>query len=280
MEQVKQFYNWIKNIDPRYIVITNHILLMGTAIIFLDLRREWEQIALAVVVALGTELILSKITMKQKKFDLESRVLSSLVLALSTILLVRSSYWWFYGFIALVGVLSKYIIVNHEGRHIYNPTNVAIVFSLLVLPAFIQVRPDSFTTHIFSLGCILFFGTWAIIRAKSWRMTLGYFGGICLIGYPASLIMDYPFLLIIGPELNVGVILFAFLMITDPITSPRNHNLQWLFGFSIAAVNLILRYEQLYYSQFIALFIVLSFTSVFLKHRDSIFNAVRSYSRA
>jgi Na+-translocating ferredoxin:NAD+ oxidoreductase RnfD subunit len=92
--------------------------------------------------------------------------------------------------------------------------------------------------------------------------------------------MDYPFLLIIGPELNVGVILFAFLMITDPITSPRNHNLQWLFGFSIAAVNLILRYEQLYYSQFIALFIVLSFTSVFLKHRDSIFNAVRSYSRA
>lgn len=263
MEQVKNFCKdlYLKT-DPRYIVIVNHILLMSTAIILFDLRRSWDQIALAVIVAIATELILSKITFKQKTFDVKSRILSSLVLALSTILLVRSTYWWFYAFIAFVGVASKYIIVNNKGHHIYNPTNVAIVFALIILPEFIQVRPDSFTTHIFSLACILFFGTLAIIRANSWRMTLGYFGGICAIGIPASFIMDYPFLFIIGPELNVGVILFAFLMLTDPQTSPRKASHQWMFGFAIAAVNLVLRYEQLYYSPFIALFIVLSFSSL------------------
>ena len=263
MEQVKNFYNqYFKKLDPRYIVIVNHIVLMSTAIILFDLRRSWEQIALTITVAIATELLLSKITLKQQKFDVTSRVLSSLVLALSTILLVRSTYWWFYAFIAFVGVASKYILVNNLGRHIYNPTNVAIVFAIIILPEFMYARPDSFSTHFFSLSCILFMGTLAIIRADSWRMTVAYYLGICIFGFIGSLITDYPFLLILGPEFNVGVILFAFLMMTDPQTSPRHHHLQWIFGLTVAALSLLLRLEQLYYAPFIALFIVLSFSSL------------------
>lgn len=263
MERVKSFYKWFAHdLDPRYVVIVNHILLMSTAILLFDLRRSWEQIALAIIVAIATELVLSKLTLKQKKFDIESRVLSSLVLALSSILLVRSAYWWFYAFIAFVGVASKYLILNEKGRHVYNPTNVAIVFAIIVLPEFMFARADSFSTHIFSLSCILFFGTIAIIKADSWRMTLGYYAGIFAFGIPASVATGYPFVLILGPELNVGVILFAFLMMTDPQTSPRHHTLQWLFGLTVAAASLILRFEELYYAPFMALFIVLSFSSL------------------
>lgn len=263
MDRALNLYNKIYEIiDPRYIVIVNHVLLMSTAILFFGLRRSWEQIALAIVVAVVTELILSKITEKQKTFDVKSRVLSSVVLALSTILLVRSSHWWFYGFIALVGVASKYIIVNNLGRHIYNPTNVAIVFAIIVLPEFMYARADSFSTHFFSLSCIVFFGILAVIKANSWRIVLAYYIGIFLFGIPGSLAAGYPFLLILGPELNAGVILFAFLMITDPQTAPRPASHQWLFGLAVAAVNLILRFEQLYYAPFISLFIVLSFSSL------------------
>ena len=183
MEQVKEFCSRLfYKTDPRYIVILNHVILLSTAILFFGLRRTWDQMTFAVVVAIATEIILSAITLKQKTFDIKSRVLSSLVLALSTLLLVRSSYWWFYGFIAFVGVASKYILLNDKGRHIYNPTNVAIVFAIIVLPEFMFVRPDSFSTHIFSLACILCFGTMAVIRADSWRMTLSYFLGIVALG--------------------------------------------------------------------------------------------------
>jgi Na+-translocating ferredoxin:NAD+ oxidoreductase RnfD subunit len=264
MAKVKTLYNkTIGAIDPRYYLIINHAVLLLTAVILFDLRRSWEQIVLAIVVAVITELLLSKITLKQKKFDPKDRVISAVALALGALLLVRSPYWWFYGFIACIGVISKYIVLNKEGRHIYNPTNVAIVFAIIVLPEFLHVRPDSFTTHIFSLLCILFWGGLAIIRANRWRITLGYFLGIFLIGTLATILTGYPFLLIIGPELNATIILFAFLMITDPQTTPRNVKLQWIFGFSIAAINLFLRYEQLYYTQFISLFIVLSFSVLF-----------------
>lgn len=266
MNKIKNLYDLtLGRVDARYLVIINHIILLVSAIFFLDLRRSWEQVVFVLVVAIVTELVLSRITLKQKTFDVKSRIISSTVLALSTLLLIRSSFWWFYGLIAVVGVLSKYVLVNHEGRHVYNPTNVAIVFGLIVFPEFVNVRIDSFSANLLPLLCIVFFGTIAIIRANSWRLTLGYFGGIIIFGFPFALIMDYPFLLVFGPEMNAAVVLFAFLMITDPQTSPRVPHLQWIFGLLVAAVNLFLRYEQLYYSQFMALFIVVSFSILLTK---------------
>ena len=263
MATVQKLYNnTIGRFDPRYYLITNHALLLFTAVFMFDLRRSWEQIVLAVLVAVVTELVLSRVTLKQKTFDVKDRIISAVALALGALLLIRSPYWWFYGFIAGIGVLSKYLILNKEGRHIYNPTNVAIVFGIIVFPEFLHARPDSFTTHIFSLLCIIFWGSIAIIRADRWRITLAYFAGIFSIGTVATLITGYPFLLIVGPELNATIVLFAFLMITDPQTSPRHHLMQWLFGLTIAAIALFLRFEQLYYSSFISLFIVLSFSSL------------------
>ena len=264
MEQVKNLYNrYLKTLDPRYIVILNHTILLLTAVLFFDLRRGWDQITLSVGVAIISELIFSRITGKQRKFDVKDRILSALILGLSTVLLVRSSYWWFYGLIAFFGVASKYLLVNDRGRHVFNPTNVAIVFAIIILPEFMYARADSFSVHIFSLCCIAILGTIACIKAGSWRISLGYYLGVCLFGTLGSFITGYPFLLVLGPELNVGVILFALLMITDPQTSPREVKLQWLFGLSIAAINMLLRFEQLYYAPFIALFIVLSFSSLF-----------------
>lgn len=256
------YHRMMDKIDPRYLVIVNHTILLLSAVMFLDLRRSWEQILLAIVLAVVTELILAKLTSKQEKFDVSDRVLSAVVLALGALILVRSAYWWFYGFIAVVGVISKYLLTNENRRHIYNPTNVAIVFALIVLPDYLSVRPDSFSTHFSSLCCILFFGTIAVLKANSWRITLGYFLGIVLLGLPFAQISGYQYLLVFGPELNVTVVLFAFLMITDPLTSPRTPYFQWIFGFLIAAVNLFLRYQELYYSQFIALFIVISFFTI------------------
>lgn len=263
-------------IDPRYLVLINHIILMSTAVLFFGLRRSWEQIAFVLVVTIVAELLLSWVTNKQKNFNIADRILSSAVLAFGALLLVRSSDWWFYGFIGLVGVISKYILVNEKGRHIFNPTNVAIVFAIIVLPQFMNVRVDSFSAHIFSLCCILFFGMIAIIRANSWRITLGYYLGILVLGMAAYYVFNLHPLLIIGPTVNATIVLFAFLMITDPQTSPRDTNLQWIFGISIAVVDLILRYYQLYYSQFMALFIVIAFFNTFHKVAIKLFQPTPS----
>jgi Na+-translocating ferredoxin:NAD+ oxidoreductase RnfD subunit len=61
---------------------------------------------------------------------------------------------------------------------------------------------------------------------------------------------------ILYPELGAFGIIFAFLMITDPRTTPASHSHKFLFGFVVAMGVLVLRALQVCYPNFIALFTV------------------------
>ena len=253
------FIDWIKSIDPRYYLIANHTILLSCGMLLLSLKRTPLQIAVAVGACIAVELIMSRITMKQGTFDIKSRIMSSLILGLSSVILVRSYDWWFYGVIAIVGVLSKYLFVNHNGRHIFNPTNVAVLFAVIVLPEAMVFRPDTFAGHPAPLVCITIFGLLATIRADVWRVPLGYVIGLIAIGIPLGHVMGFHWLMVIGPEITVSTFLFMMLMITDPLTCPENHKEQLLFGILVAVVNLFLKYQEMYYTLFMALFIVTAF---------------------
>jgi Na+-translocating ferredoxin:NAD+ oxidoreductase RnfD subunit len=56
--------------------------------------------------------------------------------------------------------------------------------------------------------------------------------------------------------MNTSTLIFAFLMMTDPRTTPESPARQWAFGAAVAAIHLCLRYAQVPYSPFIALFVV------------------------
>jgi len=255
-----------ERIDPRWYVVANHVTLVLTGILFFGLQRDWLQVAFCVVAGCGTELVAAKLFRKHPDFKAGDRLLSASVACWGALVLIRSSDWWFYGAVVSAGLLSKYLLVNEKGRHFFNPLDFAIVFSLAFAPDHLFVRTDQFSsdegTFFTLLPVVLAFGLLAAIRANRWRESLGYYAIVFGIGLPIGRLLGIKALWIIAPELNTSTVIFALLMITDPRTSPAAPRSQWAFAAAVTLLHLVLRYQQVPYSPFVALFGVTGLWSV------------------
>lgn len=160
--------------------------------------------------------------------------------------------------LAALAVFSKYLIRKNEKDHIFNPANFAIIFALCFVPAeFYEFRVDDFSASPYPLVHVVAIGLVATGLANVWRVTLGYFAAAWLSALTLFPHQDYFDLVhALGPELGASSLIFAWLMITDPRSAPRHIGLQWLFGAVIGLSHIVLRYHEVSYSRFIALFFV------------------------
>lgn len=248
--------NSFRRLDPRWIVLLNHTLLVGLGIFFYQLPRSGVQVIFALICAIVVELLAAHFWKKNVFSTWQDRSLSAVVSGLGTLVLLRSPDWWFYGFVSAIAIASKYLITGVHRRHVFNPTNFAIVFSVAVLPNHLHIYPDQFSNSPVLIAVILCCGTLAIARANRWRMTLGYFLGVLSFGVPIGAALGYKSLWILAPEINTSTLTFVLTMITDPKTSPSKSSFQWLFGAIVAVAHLYMRFQQVPYSSFIALLLV------------------------
>src|SRR5579872_7452968 len=117
-------------VDPRWYVFINNMALLVLGMAFFGLQRDLGQVLFCFAVGNATEVVGAALSKKHPRFLLRDRLLSASIACVSTLILVRSSDWWFYGFLCGLAILSKYILVDENGRHFFNPTNLAIVFAL------------------------------------------------------------------------------------------------------------------------------------------------------
>ena len=257
---------WFQRVDPRWYVVGNHVVLVGVGVAFLGLQRDWLQVAFCVGLGCATELAAAAVFKKHPSLRIRDRLLSANVACWGALVLIRSNDWWFYGVVVSIGLLSKYVLVNEKGRHFFNPLDFAVVFSLAFAPDHLFVRTDQFSsdeaTFFLLLPVVLAFGLLAAIRAKRWRQTLAYYAIVGLVGVPVGMALGVKWLWVLAPELNTSTLIFAFLMITDPRTSPEAPRSQWVFAGAVTLLHLLLRYEQVPYSPFVALFGVTGLWSV------------------
>jgi Na+-translocating ferredoxin:NAD+ oxidoreductase RnfD subunit len=258
--------SWLRRqferIDPRWFVLINNSILLFFGRELLGLQRDATQIIGGLLAGAVSELALARLTDKHGGLRVGDRLLSSTVAAVSTLVLLRSEYSWFYAVAVTIAIASKYVVTNALGKHLYNPTDFAIVFLLSFFPRLIFVRPDQFPTFVPLVGMIIAFGVMATVRARRWAVTLGYYATIFAIGLPLGAWLGYKSIWVLGPELNSSTLIFTGFMMTDPKTSPQRAARQWLFGAAIAFVHLYLRYRQIPFSPFIALFAVTTLRSL------------------
>ncbi|HEY2517378.1 MAG TPA: RnfABCDGE type electron transport complex subunit D [Polyangiaceae bacterium] len=253
---------WFTRLDPRLFVLANNALLLVLGMAFSGLQRDVTQLALALAVGLSAEWVLAKVTRKHAVLLFRDRMLSALVATVSTMILVRSPVWWFYGLLTGVAILSKYVLVDERGRHVFNPTNFAIVFALAFLSDAVFVRPDDFSGEPLYRLMIPVFGFLAVLRGARWRCSAAYFATVACLGVPLGMLAGLKPLWIVAPEMNTSTWIFAFLMIPDPKSSPASPRGQWLFGAAVATLHLGMRYAQVPYSPFVSLFTVTALRSV------------------
>jgi hypothetical protein len=256
---------WLRAIDPRWFVLGNNTLLLVWGLAFFGLQRSAVQIVGCFAATIGAELALSRIASSKSASRVAAskrapriadRCLSAATAAASTLILLVSPVPWFYALVGAIAIASKFLVRTAAGKHVFNPTNFAIVFSVALLPDLLLVRPDQFSGSPWLMAQIFVFGVLAVIRGARFRTTLGYYLTILGFALPVGTLLGVKALWILAPEMNTSTLIFACLMITDPQTTPAAPGRQWAFGAAVGLVHVCLRYIQVPYSPFIALFVV------------------------
>jgi hypothetical protein len=172
-----------------------------------------------------------------------------------------------------VAICSKVIfrapVGDGKTQHIFNPSNLAIVATLMLFPSIGVAPPYHFTenltgvmhwvlpgivlttgiiVHAFFTGRLILVLTWLIAFIIQGQVRSWYFGTSWIV--PMT------------PMTSAAFMVFTLYMIPDPATTPVKPLQQVLFGIAIAAVYGTLLVSHMVYGLFIALVIVCALRGV------------------
>jgi hypothetical protein len=166
-----------------------------------------------------------------------------------------------------VAICSKVIfrapVGDGKTQHIFNPSNLGIVATLLLFPSIGVAPPYHFTENLTGMwhwalpGFVL--ATGIIVHALfTGRLTLVLTWLVAFIiqGQVRSWYFGTSWIVPLTPMTSAAFMVFTLYMIPDPATTPIKPLRQALFAMTIAAVYGVLLVEHMVYGLFIALVIV------------------------
>ncbi|HEV7921514.1 MAG TPA: DUF2330 domain-containing protein [Thermoanaerobaculia bacterium] len=212
--------------DPRHFQIAalTALLLYGIAVLRFDVTTM--RALLIVGTALAAQWLCSKLT--KQRFDPRSALIS----ALSLCLLLRSNNVGWLLAAAVIAIASKFVL-RIRGKHLFNPTNGAIV-ALMLITDRIWVSPGQWGNAAFFAFLIACLGALVVNRAERGDVTWAFivFWSALLIG--RSLYLGEPLTIPLHRLQNGALLLFTFFMISDPKTTPDRRTGRILFAALVA----------------------------------------------
>lgn len=199
--------------DPRHyqIAILSTLIAVGVSQFGFHLPL-WHAVS-----CIGSALFIQFIGDKFLKRNLDIR--SPLITSLSLTLLLRTGSVWLSLLAGVLSIGSKYLI-RVRGKHIFNPANFGIVVVALLFTS-AWVSPGQWGVAPLMALLIVGLGGLVTSKAKSWDISLAFFGFYAALVVSRALWLGDP-LTIPAHQLQSGAILiFAFFMISDPKTSPN-----------------------------------------------------------
>ena len=216
----------MKRFDPRLYQIGALTLLLLYGIFALSFDVTLFRAALLVGTAIGTQAIFA--WMKGVAFDPRSAAISGLSLSL----LLRSESIALLIAAAVIAVASKFV-VRIRGKHIFNPTNIAIVAMMLV-SKHVWVSPGQWGNVAFFGFLIACIGGLVVNRAARSDVTYAFIIAWSALVIGRSLWLGEPMTIPIHRLENGALLLFTFFMISDPKTTPDSRAGRILFAALVA----------------------------------------------
>lgn len=163
--------------------------------------------------------------------------------------------WYYFAGISVAGVLTKYY-VRHRGRHVFNPSNVALVVAFLVFGSE-RLEPldywwAPFGWGMFAAYAVIFIGGILICRRlRLIEMGIAFYvtfvAGVAVLALLGQSITTrwsltpisgahFWWILATSPE----TLIFLYFMITDPKTTPDGRGARILFGCSVGVMSTVL----------------------------------------
>lgn len=237
-------------LDNRYLppLLITSILL--TANLTFGILEGWLNTGLAILTAIVTEIVLSKIT-----YNVWPHPASAYITGISVGILVRSPYIWPYVLCSFISILTKYVL-RANGRHLWNPSNFGVSACLFLAPATVSLLSIQWGNAIAPMVVIWILGSAIVYRVGRFHISATYVASFLLFSFVRTAITGSPWLANVAPITGPMYQLFIFFMVTDPKTTVRPKWGQCLVVFIVAFVEMLLRLNEVLYAPFYALFLV------------------------
>ena len=213
--------------DPRWyqIAILSSLLVYGLVELRFDLSLA------QVAVTLGSALLIQPAFTRWlglERFDPKSPLISGLSLCL----LLRASWPPLAATAALVAIGSKFLL-RSRGKHLFNPTNLALVVLLLVTDA-AWVSPSQWGSKVFFAFLLACAGGLVVYRSTRTDVTLAFLLAYLGVLFGRALWLGDPWAIPLHQAKSGALLLFAFFMISDPKTTPDSRLGRVLFAVAVA----------------------------------------------
>ncbi len=213
-------------LDPRWyqLAMLSALLLYGMLGVGFD--QTWSRIVLVVAAALATQFLCGWLW-RLPRFE----PLSALITGIGLATLLRTNDHETAMKAAAIAIAGKFL-VRWRGRHLFNPTNLALVAMLASGAGW--VSPGQYGHAAFVALLIVCVGLTVVGKAGRSDVTLAFLAVHAAILFGRSLWLGEP-LAIPLHRLQSGLLLqFAFNMISDPRTTPDSRAGRVLFGALVA----------------------------------------------
>ncbi|HEY4372393.1 MAG TPA: RnfABCDGE type electron transport complex subunit D [Burkholderiales bacterium] len=223
--------NRTARLDARLFQIAFLAGLLGIGVLLRDFSLKPGQMALTFAAGLATQwLWVRHLGLKN------AGVLSAAITCFGLAILLRADTWWAHPLIAVLAISSKFI-VRVGDKHVYNPANLGVILAITLLPG-TWVSPGQWGSDLAYALWFVALGGVVAQRARrldiSW-MFLAAFLGLCIARF---LWLDVPFArgfsLICHQTQSGALLLFAFFMISDPMTIPNRVSMRLAYACAVA----------------------------------------------
>jgi Na+-transporting NADH:ubiquinone oxidoreductase subunit NqrB len=215
-------------IDPRYyqIAVLSGLLVYGMGRLSFEISSS--RAILILLTALVAQLAATNI-FELPGFDPRSALISSLSLCL----LLRTGSPGLAALAAVLAIAGKFL-VRWNGKHVFNPTNFAII-AVMLISRKAWVSPGQWgnaAIFAFFLACV---GGLVVFRSERSDVTAAFLLFHLLFLFGRSLRLGEPLSIPLHRLENGALLIFAFFMISDPKTTPDSRAGRLLFAFLVAA---------------------------------------------
>ena len=229
----------LARIDARWfqIAFLASFLLLGA--LARDFALSWQQVALTFIAALATQAAW------QWGLKLPNRrswggYLSAIISAFGISILVRADSLWVHPLVACIAMSSKYMLRAGPQAcrsHIANPANLAAFIAWAWLPG-AWLSPGQWGATSLAALWFLALGGLVTQRVSRWDISLTFIGAWAALLALRVVWLDYTadvaWSMWLQQISNGAVLLFAFFMISDPMTTPQRRSARVVYAIAVA----------------------------------------------
>jgi len=246
--------------DARHFQIATLSTLLFLLLLWSDFAPALEVVVLTLSATVATQFLFFKF-LKIPSSDYRS----PLITGLSLCLLFKTNLIWIYPLAGALAMATKFLI-RHKNKHLFNPANAAIVIALILLPNHVWVSPGQWGSAVWLGFALISLAIIVLNCAGRADMALFFLGSWFFLIFARAIWLGDPLTIPLHNMQSGALLIFAFFMISDPMTTPDHRGGRFIFAFIVAALAYVLQYEfQSREAIFYALFFV-CLTTPFIDH--------------